>query len=89
MSLESRPMYTYKTLPFPLTLPGQTRLMPEAAARELERLINQEAQGGWEYWRMETLEVQEGPSVGGFFRAFFGGLIRPIRYSVLVFRRPS
>ena len=50
-------MYSYKTVPFPSTVSSAPRQMAQAVADELERLINQEAQDGWDYWRSDVLAV--------------------------------
>lgn len=74
-------MYEYKVVPAPLRTVKVKGLKTteERFAHLIEEALNDEAAGGWEYLRSETLPCEERKGLTGTARSF---------QSVLVFRRP-
>ncbi|MGN6694113.1 MAG: hypothetical protein ACTHN0_08040 [Aquihabitans sp.] len=57
-----------------------------AAARQLQAVINDWASRGWEYCGTEQFTVQNQP---GCFSAFFGGKPLTMTQVVVIFRQPA
>ena len=73
--------YEYKTVPAPMILSIKTDKEAEAAIHGFSDLLNKEAQGGWEFYSMETISTSEAPGC-------FGGNQAKIKtYNMLVFKR--
>ncbi|MEK6336592.1 MAG: DUF4177 domain-containing protein [Acidobacteriota bacterium] len=56
------------------------------AARYLQRIVNEEANQGWEFIRVDTIGVNTPP---GCLAGFFGGQAMTRNYYVVTFRREN
>lgn len=73
--------YEYKTVPAPMVLSIKTAKEAEQAIADFGRLINQEAQGGWEFHSMETITTSEAQGCGG------SGSPKITNYNMLIFKK--
>jgi hypothetical protein len=71
-------IYRYTVVPFQ----GQQSVV--AAAKQLEELINGQAQQGWEFVRVETIDTSVSP---GCLAALLGGRAAVVSFNMVVFRR--
>lgn len=58
----------------------------QEAAQYLEDLVNQKAQQGWEFYRIDNIGVEEKP---GCLGSLFGKKANYTEYYVVTFRRPT
>ena len=58
------PNYTYKCVPIPAVVVTDAKGINqhEAATKDIENIINEEAQQGWEYSTIETITSAKKPS---------------------------
>ena len=73
--------FEYKTVPAPTVLSIKTEKEAEQAIYNFGKLINLEAQGGWEFHSMETITTEAAPG------CFSGGKPNTMRHNMLIFKR--
>lgn len=78
--------YQYKTFQLPQTIEASAKDRSTAVAEMVQRVINDHAQHGWEYFRADSFAVTTAP---GCLGALFGAKQEYATYSVLVFRKPQ
>lgn len=76
--------YRYKMIQIPPTLVTRKAKGADAASY-LEEVVNAEAQGGWEFWRVDSIGVQVEP---GCLGALAGARASHTIHYVITFRRP-
>lgn len=74
--------YEYKTVPGPVVLSIKNEKEADSAIRNFGSMINAEAQGGWEFYSMESISTSEAQGCMGT-----GGRKETV-YKMLIFRRP-
>lgn len=86
-------MYTYKMLQIPPNLAFAAKSMfkqaPDAstvAASYLQQIVNNEAQQGWEFFRVDSVGVKSEP---GCIAGLMGAKTIDTLYYVVTFRRPA
>lgn len=77
--------YQYKMMQVPpvIKLKAKDRQGGEAASY-LEQIVNQEAQSGWEFYRVDTIGVY---TQAGCIASLFGSKDELIEYYVVTFRK--
>ena len=78
-------MYSYHVVQIPQVLQVSAKEQDTALAALMQRLIEQNAAQGWEFYRVDTLSVAVAP---GCLAALFGARQTFTPYSVVTFRRP-
>lgn len=79
--------YEYYVQAIPPTITGETTAGPaEHAAKYLQNLINQRAEKGWEFYRVEQLAVKTPPGCVG---KFLGHSEELTEHYLVVFRKPQ
>ncbi|TXD32086.1 hypothetical protein FRC96_19010 [Lujinxingia vulgaris] len=77
--------WQYHPVPFEATHELK-KTFEQAAAEQFSRLLNQMADQGWEYYRMDHYSVRENP---GCLAIFSGSSPTVKTFDVAIFRRPS
>jgi hypothetical protein len=77
--------YQYKTIPLSTTVADVKETAEQAAANRLQKLINDHAQQGWEYYRVDTLDTAQKL---GCFGIWLGSLSPKFHSQVVTFRKP-
>jgi len=82
--------YTYKVVAIPRDVEmmrGVSGPTPaERVAGYVEQVINQQAQEGWEFYRMDTVNITEKP---GCLGQLLGQKEATFAYNLLIFRKPG
>jgi len=63
---------------------GKAPSTSEVAAKYLEHVVNEEAQGGWEFLRVDTIGVSSSP---GCLASLFGAKETIVSYYVITFKK--
>ncbi|OOF67241.1 DUF4177 domain-containing protein [Rodentibacter caecimuris] len=77
--------YTYKMVQIPPNVEVHKRDKHNGAAIYLQEIVNEYAQNGWEFMRVDEIGVQEKP---GCLASLFGAKAIPTTYYVITFRKP-
>jgi hypothetical protein len=81
-----QPQYEYKMVQVPPNIEVQEGTSTRGrAAAYLEGIVNQYAEDGWEFFRVDQVGIRIHP---GCLSALFGGQSRTVVYYVVTFRRP-
>lgn len=81
-----RNMYEYEMVQIPTTLAANSKNRDVFAAEFLQELVQEYADDGWEFQRIDELTVAVPP---GCLGALFGAPPQYTRYNVVSFRRPK
>ncbi len=81
--------YRYKMVQIPPTLLISAKAPKTTiAATYLEKLVNEEANAGWEFYRIDTIGLKVQPGCLGAIGILFTGFVPPVEsYYVVTFRR--
>lgn len=79
-------MYEYKMLQIfgSVQIPKKAKRADSIAAEYLEAIVNEQAEDGWEFFRVDEFYVNEKP---GFLASIFGAKTEKSKYYVATFRR--
>ena len=79
-------MYQYKVIPFIGSIKGE-KVTPDNAknvSNDLEKVINEYARQGWEFYEIDKVDIATSP---GCMTAFLGGKSSVITFDQLIFRK--
>lgn len=79
--------YEYRVIPFVGHLKSGFFTVENAqkVSEQLQGVINQHTQGGWEFYRIDKIDIQITP---GCLASLFGARVSFITFDQVIFRRP-
>jgi hypothetical protein len=79
--------YEYRVMPFVGNLKSGVFTVENAqkVSEQLQAVINQHVQAGWEFYRIDKVDIQITP---GCLASLFGARVSFITFDQVIFRRP-